>query len=173
MPPVDILNGASQRDACPALTQQVRSETLANEPDADQLGERTASAPADADQQSTAFHAHEDGIVAAAPARSVRRATARRASIRRATARRRQNDPEASIIDFLARHPGSTAGDLAKRLNLDPESVSHRLTQLAKTDEITKASHGYTTKQPTRPQYQPPSAARAESRQDLSEGGAA
>jgi hypothetical protein len=56
------------------------------------------------------------------PARSMRRANARRASNRRATARNRRRDPEASIIEFLARHPGSTAGDLAKRLNLHPRS---------------------------------------------------
>ena len=82
----------------------------------------------------------------AAPARSVRRATARRASNRRATARSRQGDTEASILDFLAQHPGSTAGDLAKGLNLDPGNVATRLNQLAKAGEIKKASHGYSTK---------------------------
>lgn len=39
---------------------------------------------------------------------------ARRASNRRVTARNRHGDTEASIIDFLAQHPESTAGDLAK-----------------------------------------------------------
>jgi DNA-binding MarR family transcriptional regulator len=76
----------------------------------------------------------------------VRRATARRASKRRAVARRRQGDTEASIIDFLAKHPGSTAGDVAKGLTLNPGSTSSRLTQLAKAGEIKKASRGYTTK---------------------------
>jgi DNA-binding MarR family transcriptional regulator len=82
----------------------------------------------------------------AAPARSVRRATARRASNRRATARSRQGDTNASIIDFLAQHPGSTAGDLAKGLNLHPGNVATRLTQLAKAGEIKRATHGYRTK---------------------------
>lgn len=82
----------------------------------------------------------------AAPARSVRRATARRASNRRATARSRQSDTEASIIDFLAQHPGSTAGDLAKALNLNPGNVATRLNHLAKAGEVKKASHGYSTK---------------------------
>jgi predicted transcriptional regulator len=82
----------------------------------------------------------------AAPVRSVRRATARRASKRRATARSRQGDTEASIIEFLAQHPGSTAGDLAKGLNLNPGNVSTRLTQLTKAGEIKRASHGYRTK---------------------------
>lgn len=81
----------------------------------------------------------------AALARSVRRATARRASNRRATARNRQGDTRASIIDFLAKHPGSTAGDIAKSLNLNPETVANRLTQLSKTGAINKASHGYST----------------------------
>jgi DNA-binding MarR family transcriptional regulator len=81
----------------------------------------------------------------AAPARSVRRATARRASNRRATARSHQGDTKASIIDFLAQHPESTAGDLAKGLNLNPGNVSTRLTQLAKAGEIKRKSHGYST----------------------------
>ena len=85
---------------------------------------------------------------AAAPARSVRRATARRASTRRAYARSRQSDSEASIVGFLATHPRSTVGDLARGLNLDPEHVATRLTQLTGSGEINKASYGYTTQQP-------------------------
>jgi len=87
----------------------------------------------------------------AAPPRSVRRATARRASNRRATARSRQGDTRASIIDFVARHAGSTAGDLARGLNLNPGSVSSHLTQLAMAGEITKSSRGYRTKHAARP----------------------
>jgi predicted ArsR family transcriptional regulator len=98
------------------------------------------------EQQINEFHAHNGDSAAAAPARSVRRATARRASKRRATARSRQIDTKPRIIHFLARHPGSTAGDVAKGLNLNPGSVSTRLSQLAKAGEIKKASRGYTTK---------------------------
>jgi DNA-binding MarR family transcriptional regulator len=87
----------------------------------------------------------------AAPVRSVRRATARRASHRRATARSRHRDSETSIIDFLAHHPGSTVGDLARGLNVNPETVSIRLTQLAQSGEIKKVSHGYNAKQAPRP----------------------
>jgi Fic family protein len=97
------------------------------------------------EQQITEFHAHNGGPSAAAPARSTRRATARRASKRRATARTRQTDTKASIIAFLGQHPGSTAGDIAKALNLNAGSVSTRLTQLAKRGEIQKASRGYRT----------------------------
>jgi hypothetical protein len=92
------------------------------------------------------FHAHNGGSATDAPARSGRRATARRASKRRATARSRQSDSKASIIEFLAKHPGSTAGDIAKALNLNPGSISTRLTQLAKTGQIQKASRGYSAK---------------------------
>ena len=86
---------------------------------------------------------------AVVPARSVRRATARRASTRRAYARSRQGDCDASIIGFLANHPGSTVGDLARSLNLDPEHVASCVSQLTSAGEIKRASHGYTMHQPT------------------------
>ena len=98
------------------------------------------------EQQINEFRAHNGDSAAAAPARSVRRATSRRASQRRATARSRQTDVKARIIDFVTEHPGSTAGDVAKGLNLKPGSTSTRLTQLAKAGEIKKASRGYTAK---------------------------
>jgi hypothetical protein len=81
---------------------------------------------------------------AAAPSRSVRRATARRASRRRAAARGLHGDEEALIIDYLSAHPESTAGNLARGLNLDPERVASRLTHLAALDEVTRTAHGYT-----------------------------
>lgn len=77
----------------------------------------------------------------------VRRGTARRASNRRATAHRRQGDSETRIIDFLLGHPGSTVGDLARALNVDPGGVSIRVAQLAKSGEISKATHGYSANQ--------------------------
>jgi predicted transcriptional regulator len=85
---------------------------------------------------------------AAPPARSRRRATARRASSRRAAARSRQDDTNARITDLLGEQPGSTAGDLAKALNLNPEIVANYLSQLAKTGDITKKARGYSA-QPT------------------------
>ena len=98
------------------------------------------------EQQINESRAHNGSLASAAPARSVRRATARRASNRRAAARSHQSDTKAAIIEFLAKHPESTAGDVAKGLNLKPASVSTRLTQLAKTGQIQKASRGYSTK---------------------------
>jgi hypothetical protein len=96
------------------------------------------------EEQIKEFQAHHDGAGPAAPARSGRRATARRASTRRATARTHQVDTKKSIIEFLTKHPGSTAGEVAKGLNLNRGSVSTRLTQLAKSGEIKKAARGYT-----------------------------
>jgi Winged helix-turn-helix DNA-binding len=151
MPRVEVLTEVSGGDPEAVLTEHVPSEMLADERDADQLVERMRWAFEDAERQQQMIHAHDGGSAAGAQARSVLRATARRASNRRATARDRQGDSEASIIDFLAQHPGSTAGDLAKGLNLNPGSVWGRLTQLAKTGEIRKASHGYNTTQAPRP----------------------
>jgi CRP-like cAMP-binding protein len=95
------------------------------------------------------FHAHRGDSTPAtsgAPVRSVRRGTARRASTRRATARTHQVDIRARIVDFLSKHPGSTAGDVAKGLDLNRGSVSTRLSQLAKSGEIKKADRGYAAK---------------------------
>jgi DNA-binding MarR family transcriptional regulator len=80
-----------------------------------------------------------------APMRSVRRGTARRASSRRAFGSSRMSDSDAIIIDFLAHHPSSTTGDLAKSLNLDPGHIAARLTRLTATGEIHRAPHGYGT----------------------------
>jgi predicted transcriptional regulator len=95
------------------------------------------------EKQLEEFHAHAAGE---APARSVRRATARRASSRRAAARVRKGDTKTRLIEFLGKHPGSTAGEVAKGLNLNRGSVSTRLTQLAKLGEISKSERGYATK---------------------------
>ena len=95
------------------------------------------------DKQLEEFRNHRDS--APPPARSVRRATARRASSRRAVARARRGDTKAQIIEFLDKHPGSTAGEVARGLNLNRGSVSTRLTQLAKRGEIRKAERGYAT----------------------------
>jgi GGDEF domain-containing protein len=91
-------------------------------------------------------HAHNDDSAALAPARSVRRATARRASSRRATARSRQVEVTPRMIDFLAQHPGSTAGDVARALSLKPGNAATRLTQLTKAGKIDRAARGFSAK---------------------------
>jgi hypothetical protein len=83
------------------------------------------------------------GDVEVPPARSIRRATARRASNRRATARSRHPDIQASISDFLLRHPASTVGDIAKGLSVHPRRVSAGLIALRNTGEVEKEAHGY------------------------------
>jgi CRP-like cAMP-binding protein len=92
------------------------------------------------------FQAHQETAAGDVPVRSRRRATARRASRRRAAARARKLDTKTSIVEFLAEHPGSTAGEVAKGLDLNRGSVSTRLTQLAKLGEIRKAERGYAAK---------------------------
>jgi predicted transcriptional regulator len=91
-------------------------------------------------------HATHTEAIGEVPPRSLRRATARRASKRRAEARTLQADIRESILEFLAKHPGSTAGEVAKGLDLKRSTVSSRLTQLAKLGHIRKAERGYAAK---------------------------
>ena len=76
----------------------------------------------------------------------MRRATARRASTRSATARQREPDISPRIIAYLKDHPQSTAGDVAKPLNANPNTTAARLSQMVKKGEITKATKGYAVK---------------------------
>ena len=93
------------------------------------------------------------GSEAAGPrTRSVRRATARRASRRRAQARALKPDTMTAIVEFLAKHPGSTAGEVAKGLDLNRSTVSGRVAQLLKLGQILKAERGYSAK----PESSPP-----------------
>lgn len=94
------------------------------------------------DRQITEFKARHDGE-RSAPQRSVRRATARRASSRRATARERKGDIGERIAGYLADHPQSTAGDVAKGLNANRNTMATRLSRMVKQGEITKSAKGY------------------------------
>jgi CRP-like cAMP-binding protein len=98
------------------------------------------------EKQIKEFHAHGGDGTAATPrarARTARRGTTAPASARRGPTRTRQSDIKPRIVDFLAKHPGSTAGDVAEGLDLNRGSVSTRLSQLAKSGEIKKAARGY------------------------------
>lgn len=86
------------------------------------------------------------GAASAVPARSNRRATARRASQRRATARTRRGNLAEQVVAYLREHPGSTAGDVAKGLNANRNTIATRLSQMTKAGEISKAEKGYTVK---------------------------
>jgi len=79
----------------------------------------------------------------AAPARSVRRATARRASKRRHQARALRPDAKAGIVEFLGKHPGATAGDVAKGLDMNRSTASSHLLALVKLGRVHKAERGY------------------------------
>ena len=78
--------------------------------------------------------------VPAVPARSARRATARRASKRRATARQRQDDIEGRIVEFLKDHPRSTTGDIAKGLNASRATIAAELSHIVRARDIRKGS---------------------------------
>jgi hypothetical protein len=96
--------------------------------------------------QIKSFRDHAGEAMPSVPSRSRRRGNARRASSRRNGARSRQSDTATRISEFLAEHPNSTAGDVAKGLNLRRNSVSTKLTQMAKAGTIKKAERGYTAK---------------------------
>jgi predicted transcriptional regulator len=98
------------------------------------------------EKQLKAFRDRAGDALPSVPSRSSRRSSARRASTRRSSARSRQGDTASRIVDYLAKHPNSTAGDLAKGLNLKRNSVSTKLTQMAKAGQIKKAERGYTAK---------------------------
>jgi hypothetical protein len=74
-----------------------------------------------------------------------RRSRRTRSSRGGATARspRERVTMRAAVIDYLRENPGSTAGDVAKALNLNRNSLGTRLAQLAKSGELVKAQRGY------------------------------
>jgi CRP-like cAMP-binding protein len=67
----------------------------------------------------------------------------RRRGARSATRRRRRGESRELVIDYVRSHPGSTAGDVAKALGLNRNSVATRLAQLGKSGELVKAQRGY------------------------------
>lgn len=96
------------------------------------LIETEVRSPADADAEASA-----------PPARSLRRATSRRASKRRAQARALKPDTKARIVEYLGKHPGSTAGQVAKALDANRSTVSSSLAQLVTLGRIRRDEHGY------------------------------
>jgi hypothetical protein len=62
-----------------------------------------------------------------------------------AAGRRRgpRGDVREKVIAYVRAHPGSTAGDVAKALRLNRNSVATRLTHLGKSGELVKAQRGY------------------------------
>ena len=73
----------------------------------------------------------------AIPQRSARRATARRASNRRATARQHKHDVEGRIDEYVQDHPDSTIGDIAKRLNVNRETIAAERANIVRAGDST------------------------------------
>lgn len=63
-----------------------------------------------------------------------------------ANGRNGTGDTRERIKDFLRRHAGSTAGEVANGLGMNRNSVATRLTQMARSGEIQKAERGYRVK---------------------------
>jgi hypothetical protein len=76
-----------------------------------------------------------------ADGRGGRRQSGHRASRRRYRSAR--GDIGALVIEYVAANPGSTAGDVAKALGLNRNSVATRLTQFGRRGELVKARRGY------------------------------
>ena len=96
------------------------------------------------EEQIKAFREH-NGSSVAQPTGSRRSSSSRRVRGRGATRRNGRPATADRIVDYLGTHPNSTAGDLAKALKLKRNSVSTKLTQMAKDGKIKKAPRGYTT----------------------------
>jgi predicted transcriptional regulator len=77
-------------------------------------------------------------MTAAVPQRSARRATARRASNRRATAREHKGHIDGRIFEYVKDHPHSTAGDMAKGLNANRDTIAAEVSHMVRAGEITK-----------------------------------
>jgi CRP-like cAMP-binding protein len=88
-----------------------------------------------------ALAAVESANGAAAPARRRRRGSRSPSTGRPG---RRRGETRERLIDYVRANPGSTAGDVAKALGLNRNSLATRLAQLAKSGELTKATRGYT-----------------------------
>jgi hypothetical protein len=58
-------------------------------------------------------------------------------------AARPRGDTGARIVEFVKAHPGSTAGDVAKALDVKRNSTSTRMAQLVKSGQLVKAERGY------------------------------
>jgi DNA-binding transcriptional ArsR family regulator len=83
------------------------------------------------------------------PGRASRRVTPRSAGSSgggQGRRRRRRGETRELLLAHLRTHPGSTAGDVAKALGLKRSSVGTRLTQLAKSGQVTKAERGYSAR---------------------------
>lgn len=85
----------------------------------------------------------DGGVSSKPPRRAQRLDKAARARSRRATSKTLKRDLESEILAHLAKHPKSTAGDVAKGLDANRNSVAAKLAQLMKAGQLVKADRGY------------------------------
>jgi hypothetical protein len=114
-------------------------DTIRNEIDA-RLEELRPLAREASDLQRALDALSQVPLVAPGDGRSRRPRSNQRASSR---ARSPRGDAKARVIEFVTSNPGSTAGDVARGLGLNRNSVATRLAQLAKSGELAKAERGY------------------------------
>ena len=95
--------------------------------------------------QIKSFREHNGASAPQPSARPRRSSRSRRTRGRRAASRNGQPATADRIVEYLGAHPNSTASDLATGLGLKRNSVSTKLTQMAKQGKIKKAERGYTT----------------------------
>jgi hypothetical protein len=89
-----------------------------------------------------ALRALSDSDTTAAP-ESGKRRSRRRRTTPPGRSRAPRGQWRETVIEHIRAHPGSTAGDVAKALGLNRNSVGTRLTQLVKSGELSKAARGY------------------------------
>lgn len=105
------------------------------------------------DQQLEEFRSHQeerddlpeldaDGVLIK-PKRAKRIEKASRARKRRAAVKPLKRNLQEDVIAHLAKHPGSTAGDVARALDANRNTIATKLSQLVKTGDLTKAERGY------------------------------
>jgi len=68
---------------------------------------------------------------------------ASRARKRRAEVKPLRRDLAAEVLEFLGEHSGSTAGDIARGLDVDAASVSAKIKHLTQVGQVVKARRGY------------------------------
>jgi Winged helix-turn-helix DNA-binding len=77
-------------------------------------------------------------VVASQSVRGTRQRRARPGPVRVKRGRTREQ-----LVDYVRANPGSTAGEVAKALGLERDSVATRLARLAKSGDLAKAARGY------------------------------
>ncbi|MTD45957.1 MarR family transcriptional regulator [Conexibacter sp. W3-3-2] len=68
---------------------------------------------------------------------------ASRARKRRAEIKPLRRDLVAEVVAFLRAHPGSTAGDIARGLDVSASTVSAKIKHLTQVGQVVKAQRGY------------------------------